>query len=187
MILFGCSIGTLVLTMAILCPVVGSVNQARMKVLSLFVDIPNHHIINLANKCERFMTSLDVDTNEEGDSDDEGSRIDDSDVTSNSTGKRSSQKLPKNSTKSSKKVFIQFGVAVINILAYFGGMFYLSKVYTRNIVSYTKELNVLAQAESYYAFIQNAEREFLYLPNHTVKGVPWEEAKSLLTEIYPLN
>jgi len=58
MILFGCSIGTLVLTMAILCPVVGSVNQARMKVLSLFVDIPNHHVIALANKCEKFINSF---------------------------------------------------------------------------------------------------------------------------------
>jgi hypothetical protein len=35
----------LAVTMVILCPVVGTVNLARLKVLSLFVDIPNHHVI----------------------------------------------------------------------------------------------------------------------------------------------
>jgi hypothetical protein len=54
-ILFYCSIGVIVITMAILCPVVGKVSLARMKILSLFVDIPNYHVTALASKCENFI------------------------------------------------------------------------------------------------------------------------------------
>ena len=82
-ILFLSSVGTLVITLTILCPVVGTVNTARLKVLSLFVDIPNHHVIALSNKCERFLSSFndsehadDKDTNET-----DSLKVDDSDVT----------------------------------------------------------------------------------------------------------
>lgn len=76
--LFLSSIGTVILTMAILFPVVSNVNLARMKVLSLFVDIPNHHVITLANKCERFITTFHEEHNDEIESDDGGdTKIDD--------------------------------------------------------------------------------------------------------------
>ena len=57
--------------------------MARLKVLSLFVDIPNHHVIALSNKCERFLSSFhntehndDAETNET-----DSLKVDDSDVT----------------------------------------------------------------------------------------------------------
>jgi len=66
LILFLTSLGMLLVTMVILCPVVGTVNLARLKVLSLFVDIPNHHVIGLGNKCERFLNSFnDAEHNDE--------------------------------------------------------------------------------------------------------------------------
>lgn len=84
LILFLSSIGTLVVTMAVLCPVVSTVNMARLKVLSLFVDIPNHHVIGLSNKCERFLSSFnDSEHNDEKDTNETDSlKVDDSDVTS---------------------------------------------------------------------------------------------------------
>ena len=83
LILFLSSIGTLVVTMVILCPVVGTVNLARLKVLSLFVDIPNHHVIALSNKCERFLSSFnDTEHNDDTDTNETDSlKVDDSDVT----------------------------------------------------------------------------------------------------------
>jgi ABC-type lipoprotein release transport system permease subunit len=58
LILFLCSLGVIILTVTILFPVISKVNMARMKVLSLFVDIPNHHVITLATKCEDFISSF---------------------------------------------------------------------------------------------------------------------------------
>ena len=50
--------------------------------LSLFVDIPNHHVIALANKCERFLNTFNEEHTDEIDSDDENAiKVDDSDVT----------------------------------------------------------------------------------------------------------
>lgn len=51
--------------MAILFPVVSNVNRARLKVLSLFVDIPNYHVITLANKCENFIGTFHEEHNDE--------------------------------------------------------------------------------------------------------------------------
>lgn len=36
-----------------------------MKVLSLFVDIPNHNVIALANKCEKFIATFNEDHNDD--------------------------------------------------------------------------------------------------------------------------
>lgn len=70
--------------MMILCPVVGTVNMARLKVLSLFVDIPNHHVIALSDKCDRFLTSFNSKEtqNDDGETHDADSlKFDVSDVT----------------------------------------------------------------------------------------------------------
>ena len=72
LILFLSSLGTLLFTLAILLPVVSSVNKARMKVLSLFIDIPNHHVFSLANKCEVFLNNFMEDHAEELESEDDG-------------------------------------------------------------------------------------------------------------------
>jgi len=135
MILFLSSIGTLVITMAILCPVVGTVNMARLKVLSLFVDIPNHHVIALSNKCERFLSSFhDAEHNDDAETNETDSlKVDDSDVTMSGSSKRNGHKQPKNSQGSNRKVFIQFSVGVLCIMAYFVVMFVLSIQYIANI------------------------------------------------------
>lgn len=58
LILFLCSIGTVLLSIPILIPAIYSVNQAKDKVLALFVDIPNSYIIELGLKSESFFSSL---------------------------------------------------------------------------------------------------------------------------------
>jgi hypothetical protein len=115
------------------------VNLARLKVLSLFVDIPNHHVIALSNKCERFLSSFNENENGggEGEADTNESdslKVDDTDITGSSGGsKRNSHKQPKNSQGSNRKVFIQFGVGVLCIMTYFVVMFVLSLQYIENI------------------------------------------------------
>jgi hypothetical protein len=92
--------------MAILFPVVSSVNLARMKVLSLFVDIPNYHVITLANKCERFMNTFHDEHNDEIESEDDNrAKMDDTDINNVANNKRGSHKSPKNSAKSNRKFF----------------------------------------------------------------------------------
>ena len=70
MIFFFVSLGILILSIILLCPVVSSVNKTRMNVLSLFVDIPNYHIINLSIRCEKFLGTMLEDQHDEVDSDD---------------------------------------------------------------------------------------------------------------------
>jgi len=78
--------------------------------------------------------------------------VDDSDVTAMGQSKRSGHKQPKNSQGSNTKVFIQFGIGILCIMAYFVAMFVISIQFISNIQTITNEMNVLAQAESYYMF-----------------------------------
>jgi hypothetical protein len=121
--------------MGILCPVVGTVNLARLKVLSLFVDIPNHHVIALSNKCERFLSSFnDSEHNDDAETNETDSlKVDDSDITGAlGSSKRSGHKQPKNSQGSNSKVFIQFGMGVLCIMGYFVAMFIISLQFIKN-------------------------------------------------------
>jgi hypothetical protein len=54
-ILFLISAITCLLMLVILFPVVRSVNSARLRILSLFVDIPFSIVFTLSGKCERFI------------------------------------------------------------------------------------------------------------------------------------
>ena len=96
----------LVLTAAFMIPVVGSVNIARMKVLSLFIDIPHHHVVALGNKCEKFLNSYHEENNDEIDSDDGNMKIDDSDVTTLGGGRRNASRMVKISGRSNVKFFV---------------------------------------------------------------------------------
>ena len=119
--------------------------MARMKVLSLFIDIPNHHVVALAMKCERFITSFYDEHNDEGESEDpENMKSEDADATNNPGNKRGGHKIPKNSTRSNTKFFIQFGIAVLVVMTYFSAMFGLSLQYISTIQMITKEMNILA-------------------------------------------
>jgi len=73
-------------------------------------------------------------------------------------------------------------------MTYFVVMFYFALRYIGNIQMFTKELNALAQAEGYYAFVQNAEKEFLYSTEKEVlRSVPWAVAKDSIKQLYSLN
>ena len=54
-VLFLISAATLLITLGILFPVVRSVSQARLKILTLFVDIPYSIAISLSTKCYKFI------------------------------------------------------------------------------------------------------------------------------------
>ena len=79
----------------------------------------------------------------------------DKDDTSPNMIKRSSHRMPKNSTRSNRQFFIQLGIAGLVVMGYFVAMFAFSVQFIKNINLLTKEMNIAAQAESYYSFAFN--------------------------------
>jgi hypothetical protein len=70
-ILLMTSLGTLLLAMLILFPVVNGVNNTKVSFLSLFIDIPNHRITPLLAKCEIFLNVFYEERTDEIESGDE--------------------------------------------------------------------------------------------------------------------
>lgn len=73
-------------------------------------------------------------------------------------------------------------------MAYFVVMFVLSLEYINNIKIITEEMNVLAQAESYYTFAQNVQREMIYNPSKPIlNSDSFTVAKDTIDQLYSLN
>lgn len=58
LILFICSLTIVCLSIPILLPAVNSVNKAKDRVLTLFIEIPNAYLYELALRCEAFLGSF---------------------------------------------------------------------------------------------------------------------------------
>jgi hypothetical protein len=191
LILFLCSIGTLAMAVLVMFPVVNSVNTERVKVLSLFLDIPNNHVTSLANKCMKFMDSLhEEEQAQDVESDDEMlTKNNNSDDTANGRIKgRRGLRIPKSSGKSNSKFFMKFGFAVVAVQAYFLTFYILN----RKIIQYSGtvclEMNILAQAESYYSFALNAQRELFYNSSKLILNQPsFDVSRDTIPELYELS
>jgi hypothetical protein len=85
-------------------------------------------------------------------------------------------------------VFIQFGIGVLLIMAYFVVMFVFSLQYISNIQIITQEMNVLAQAESYYSLALNIQREMIYNPSKPILNKEsFIISKDSIEQLYTLN
>ena len=97
-------------------------------------------------------------------------------------------KQPKNYKGSSKKFIVQFGMAGLVVSAYFAAMLSFSLMFISNIGIITDEMNVLAQAESYYSFAQNVQREMIYNAEKPILGRnSFEISKDTIEQVYRLN
>lgn len=67
-------------------------------------------------------------------------------------------------------------------------MLVISLQYIDRIKLITYELSNLGQAESYYSFAQNVQREMIYDPSKTVLGsTSFEVARDTLSRLYAFN
>ena len=64
-IIFIVTICVLLITSSFLLPMIQNVNKVRINVLSLFVDIPQASVEELADRCEDFIMNLENDHNDE--------------------------------------------------------------------------------------------------------------------------
>jgi hypothetical protein len=158
--LYILSIIALVVCFLILIPVVHTVNQQKDKVLSLFCEIDNAAIRILANRCEKFINSIqqeegndEIDSNEEIDgalpAEDEADEYN----LLSGTGKR--VKKAKGKTKTDKKFFFKFFVALLCIHAYYLQNFLLNTDAVNTAQILAAELNVTAVTEPFYWFALN--------------------------------
>ncbi len=54
-------------------PLVHNITKSRMQILGLFFDVPTHHVVELADKCENFLTNHTEERLDEVDTHDDSS------------------------------------------------------------------------------------------------------------------
>jgi hypothetical protein len=83
---------------------------------------------------------------------------------------------------------MQFGFALVILLGYFTSMFVISLQFIYSTQVITAEMNLVSQAESYYAFTQNVQREMVYDPDKAVLSTEsFEVARDSLEILYNYN
>ena len=143
----------------ILIPVLINVNKAKENVLSLFLDIPEKTVKILFTKCETFVSNLQV-----GDDDDLLSEIEEfskqikEDRKKDDFGLKKKRKKFKNSGNKQRKFFIIMILGGMVLEAYFAFSYITSIQFLNNLNGMISEINATSVAESFYSFVNNAER-----------------------------
>ena len=163
MILLLVSAVALILAIVILFPVLFKVNRTREEVLSLFLDIPEKTVKALYTKCENFISNLQVGEEEDmiSELEDESFEKNNEDSEFQDFNPRKKRKKFKNNGKSQRRFFVKFFIGAFAVEGYFLLNFFLSKGLLDDITSIMKEVNSTSVAESFYSFINNAERQLM--------------------------
>jgi hypothetical protein len=134
----------------------------------LFLDIPEKTVKGLYNKCETFISNLQV-----GEDEDMVSEIDEEELDKQHNEHETQDFIPrrrrkrfKNSGRSQRAFFAKFLVVALVIEAYFIYTFVSANVLLGDISDLMPELNSTSVAESFFGFANNAERE-LFIDNTT--------------------
>ena len=151
----------------ILIPVLINVNKAKENVLSLFLDIPEKTVKILFTKCETFVSNLQV-----GEDDDLLSEIEEfskqikEDRKKDDFGLKKKRKKFKNSGNKQRKFFIIMILGGMVLEAYFAFSYITSIQFLNNLNGMISEINATSVAESFYSFVNNAERlKFIFFLN----------------------
>jgi len=197
LILLIVSIVVLLFSVALLIPVLRSVNKTREEVLSLFLNIPDKTVRSLYTKCENFISNLQV-----GEDDDVVSEIDDDEMFGNKheednfmgdftgrSGKRGSKRKFKNSGKSQKKFLLQFLFGGLVVEAYFVYNYLMANDMLNDVKDIIVEINSTSAAEGFYSFVNNAEKQLII--DNSVKilnsNTPEDVVIESIREMYNLD
>jgi len=152
------------LSLLILIPVLLNVNKAKENVLCLFLDIPEKAVKILFTKCEAFVSNLQV-----GEDDDLLSEIEEGFSKQNKDkekkeefGLKKKRKKFKNTGNKQRKFFIIMILGGMVLEAYFAFAYVSSIQFVNNLNDMIQEINATSVAESFYSFVNNAERFFLF-------------------------
>jgi len=173
LILLIVSIVTLCLALLILFPILFQVNKTREEVLSLFLDIPEKTVKGLYNKCETFISNLQV-----GEDEDMVSEIDEEELDKQHNEHETQDFIPrrrrkrfKNSGRSQRAFFAKFLAIALIVEAYFIFTFVSANVLLGDISDLMPELNSTSVAEPFFSFANNAERQLFIDPTFLVLGI----------------
>ena len=154
------SIAILLLALLILFPILYYINRSREEVLSLFLDIPEKTVKELFNKCEVFLTNLQI-----GEEDEVFSEVDGIELTKNIDHRNTNEFIPrkkrkhfKNSGTNQKIFFLKFFIIAVLVEAYFFYDYFSTIALLDNIGSLVIELNSTSISEPFYSFSNAAAR-----------------------------
>mmetsp|Transcript_42339 Transcript_42339/g.40588 ORF Transcript_42339/g.40588 Transcript_42339/m.40588 type:complete len:439 (-) Transcript_42339:717-2033(-) len=172
--IFICSILVLLVISVIIVPVFQSVNKQKDKVLSLFCEIDDTNIRVLMQKCEKFLSKIELDDlhdDLESNEDDLVGQIQEEDdeyggyVVSTRRIKRA-----KNRIKTQSSFYLRFFVAVLLTEVYYLNNYVSQRLLNTNISKLSEVMNQTSAAEPFYWLMLNTQREMFVDPNKTILG-----------------
>jgi len=157
------SIIVLVISMAVMIPVLYSVTKARDHILALFFDIPSKTVKSLYMKCENFISNLQLGEDDDNNSEMEDDGLDkvnnaDADATEWAPRSKKRKKF-KNTGRNYRFFFVLYLLVIACVEVIFIYNFTSSNNLLSNVDSIATEFNSTSYAEFFYGFSDNSERQ----------------------------
>ncbi|KRX10486.1 PAS domain [Pseudocohnilembus persalinus] len=152
------------LTVVLIYPVLYKINQSKTGIFELFLEIKGKIVSELQNQCENFLYQLRQDEDDQGSVGDmEKNQLVDEDQEAE-TGLIKQRKKKRFINKIENKtinIFVKFFFGVIMLELYYIYNFYDANQLLNNLQKIIPELNKTQISESFYGFIENAEKQIL--------------------------
>lgn len=165
MIFFIATIGIQIFSLFIILPIYIYSKQNQIYILKVFLEIPWQRTLSLKNKCEYFVSQIQIGQEDElmeNDSEDEFvEELDDQGSGMRFGNKKKSKKFKIN-FKSQKYFIMQFGLTALLIEAYFISNYLVTKEYTDNLTQLRHEFNSTLYSNFYYQGIYVGVSSKLY-------------------------
>ncbi|CAD8075781.1 unnamed protein product [Paramecium primaurelia] len=162
LIILGISAGALGLGLMLLTIITLSVNKTQEEILSMFLDIPDKTVKYLYNKSENFISNLQIGEEDEVLSELEELEKEEQEELNRTLKSKKKKKKFKNTNKDQRNYIFAFFLIILILQTYFIFNYFISDILLSNLAQLVPEINATCRAESFYRFVDNAERS-LYL------------------------
>lgn len=166
------------------------VNKVKEEIQKLFLEIPEKNVKLCYQKCENFISNLQVGEDDEAQSelDEISNKGDDQDDDISESRMRKRRRKAKNNNKNHKSIFpIVLSVSLL-IAAYFGFNFYRSYELQNDDSKMVKEINATISAESYFYYVYNAQVQLYTNNTQTIlKRSPIEIIDENISNMFELD
>lgn len=147
--------GALLLSAVLLQPVLNSVNQSKVQILNLFLDIPENSIRILYLKSEKFLSAIQVGEDQDDmatniDEDEQATKLKTEDIFDEENLKKKSKKRFRHKSSIQFKILFYFLICCAMFEAYFIATYYIAQSAMDQFTTQVSQANHTSYTEVFF-------------------------------------
>ncbi|CAD8052528.1 unnamed protein product [Paramecium sonneborni] len=186
--ILGTSSGILGVSLLLLIFFLIQMASRLQEILVLFLDIPDKTVKFLYSKCENFLSNIQIGEDDEMLSDFDELEKEEREELNKTLKQRRKKKKYKNSNKELRNLILVTLIFTILFQSYFIIFYFLSSEMLTNLNQMVPEINSTSYCESFYKFVEGAERHVFLNRDISITGIDsYQLLKSGIDALYQID